>query len=335
MRGWGYTVLAVASFALAACGGGESASTPEAARAEIASICEEIQPEVTRLNKELDRTTQVPRQVDLLSEQDDLLTDLATRVSEVEAPAELDSQVARLTQTVEDQVALSGQVQQALPDGGIEELQGLLLDGVDLSERRTSASEDLEVEECAPEDPATRQEVLAAFTLEVGTETTLSAQGTDVTMSVEGVIDPLPAGALSPPEGTRYVGIRVAVKNVGNRTIEVPLAYQSTLVTSDGQRLSDVEASPGGDCETAFAVELGPEDSSEECLAYPVAEEETAEAFEFGGDGGETVEWDLTTVKPESGIEPGQDPESAQGGYLDCITESQTPQDINACNELL
>lgn len=337
MKRWGGTTVALAGLALASCGGGESESAPiaEEAEAEIASICREIRPEISRLAKQQDKTEQVPEQVELLGQQEGLLTDLATQIQGVEPPAELAPQVKDLTDALEDQQGLAADLQTALPQGGLEEVQGLLLDGVDYANRVDAAARDLDLEACAPDEVPTRKDVLALFSLDVGAPVTLSAAGTDITMSVDGVIDPVPAGFVSPSEGSRFVGIRLTVKNSGNRPIEVPLDFQSTLVTSAGQRLTNSELDVAGDCETTLTLDLGPADSAQGCLAYEVPERATAEGFEFGGGEGETIEWDLTTAKPESGIPEGEDPESATGGYLGCIEAAQTADDINACTEQL
>jgi hypothetical protein len=142
----------------------------------------------------------------------------------------------------------------------------------------------LGLKQCEKGKPASRRDVLDALTPDVGVPVGLTAEGMDLKLTVKAVIDPLEAGAVAPPGGTRFIGIRLVIENTGNVSINVPLAQHATLVTNKDEQLMPEFLGAGGECENSLNVaSLLPGVKRRSCIPFQISKGQTAKTFQFGG----------------------------------------------------
>lgn len=320
-----------------ACGGDDGKPPPTRAQfvAQADSVCKRFRERSRPINRRLDRTSKVRKQLGLLRQQRIYLEDSLRSLQGLGVPEADKQAVARYIRAVRKRRELGRKLERALAREDIPAARTLLHDGVSVNRAAYRAAATLGLKQCEKGKPASRRDVLDMFTPDVGVPVELTAEGTDLKLTVKAVIDPLEAGAVSPPGGTRFIGIRLVIENTGNESIDVPLAQQATLVTNRDEQLMPEFLGAGGECENSLNVaSLSPGAKRRGCIPFQISKGQTAKTFQFGGGGGDTAEWDLTSAKPVSGVTPGKTAQESGQSYLDCVAESNSAAEIEACNEL-
>jgi hypothetical protein len=138
---------------------------------------------------------------------------------------------------------------------------------------------------------------------------TVDAHGTTLKVRATRVIDPLPAGEYdTPAAGKRYVGVEIAVKNVGDRPYTDSVANGATLVLKDDEQ-ADATIVSGGQCSDGFStdVKIAAGDKRVGCIAFEIPSARSLRAFQFTPDSGfadQTGQWRLPSIKPTSTSAP-------------------------------
>jgi hypothetical protein len=136
-------------------------------------------------------------------------------------------------------------------------------------------------------------------TAKLGDPIELETQTTKLRVTAEKVIDPLDAGRFDRPQikGGRFVGVEVAIENLGNETYSDSPSNGATLLTTDDQQ-ADAALLTGGECGDAFAsdVQIAPGSRQVGCIPFEVPQDGKPARFQFGPDSGfgpQTGEWEL------------------------------------------
>jgi uncharacterized protein DUF4352 len=127
---------------------------------------------------------------------------------------------------------------------------------------------------------------------------TAAGAKTTLHVTVTGVIDPLHPNSFQAAglaKGTRYVGVRLSIKNVGRSTWSGGPAKASTLLTS-----SDTQANHGtsvGACAGPFAggAQITPGERQRGCVVFVLRRKQRAKTFQFSPNSPATApsEWSL------------------------------------------
>jgi hypothetical protein len=297
-----------------ACGGDDG--DPGPTRAQFVSnadrICKRLR-ELTRpIDRRLDRTSDAQKQLSLVRSRNGYQEAALGRLQSLSAPETAREVVARYIGALEKRRQLGSRLESALEREDLPAARSILLDGVAVNRVAYHAAIRLGLRECEKGRSASARDVLDVFTPDIGVPVRVAAESTILKLTVEGVVDPLESAAASPPDGVRFVAVRLGIENVGERSIEISLAQETTLTTSKDEQLDPAFAGVGGECAESLTVatlSAGGERSG--CIPFQVPEGQRAKAFQFGGFT-ETAEWDLTSAPPQSGA-PEPSPESVQG----------------------
>jgi hypothetical protein len=132
----------------------------------------------------------------------------------------------------------------------------------------------------------------------VGDSITLKGQETKMKVTVVKIIDPVSAGQFDQPSsGRRYVGVKVKLRNVGQKTYSDSPSNGATLITS-GDEQADSTLLTEGDCSAGFSSDVTISSGSQEqgCIAFEVKKGKKVKRFQFGLDSGfgpQTGEWSV------------------------------------------
>ena len=149
----------------------------------------------------------------------------------------------------------------------------------------------------------------AANAAELGDLLTLTGRDTTLKIRATELLDPLPAGEFDEPEpGRRFVGVRVAIKNMGPAAYADAVANGSTLILRNGEQ-ADTTIVSGGPCDGGFGsdVKIAAGDKRVGCLAFEVPAGERVRSYQFTPNSGfadETGEWDLSTARITRSVAP-------------------------------
>jgi hypothetical protein len=320
------------------CGGNDEKPAPTQAQfvARADAVCKQLRGRLEPIQKRINKASNPRLQSRLIRQQKSHQEDALRSLQAIGAPKADKQTVARYVSAVRKRRDLTEKLARAASTSDVVEARALLLDGVGISRDADRSAKALGLKQCEEGKPPTRRDVLAAFTPDVGEPVELTAEGTDVTLTVKALIDPLEAGTVEPPGGIRYVGIRLVVENTGNKSIDIPISQQSTLITNKDEQLDSDFLGAGGECEKSLnVVNLSPGSKRRGCIPFQVPKSQKAKTFQFGGRGGDTAEWDLTTAKPVSGATDEPTAGEQARDYLDCVQEAGSPEALEACQELL
>lgn len=139
----------------------------------------------------------------------------------------------------------------------------------------------------------------------------LTVASGDATLKVRlnDVMDPLPVGEYdSARAGHRFVGVELAVKNMGPQAYSDALSNGSVIVLRNG-RQAEATIVSGGPCGNNFAVDvkIAADDKRVGCIAFEVPGRKRLRSFQFtpqSGFGDETGEWELPRSAPRDGGPP-------------------------------
>ena len=138
---------------------------------------------------------------------------------------------------------------------------------------------------------------------QLGDSLTLEGQDSKLQVTTLKVLDPAPAGEFDTPTGgQRYVGIQVALRNVGEKTyIDAP-SNGGTLILEDDSQAQSALLSDGA-CSLGFAtdVKISPGSQQQGCLPFEVPGKVNVKTFQFtldSGFGGQSGEWRLPVPPP-------------------------------------
>ena len=145
-----------------------------------------------------------------------------------------------------------------------------------------------------------------ASVVPVGDSLTLKGSDTTLRARVTGVVDPLPAGEFdSPSSGNRYVGVQVALRNVGSGRYSDAISNGSTLILRGNQQADSTIVS-GGACSSNFGsdLKLAPGDTRSGCIPFEVPQNARLRKFQLtldSGFAGDTGEWAVSSAPTTSG----------------------------------
>lgn len=132
----------------------------------------------------------------------------------------------------------------------------------------------------------------------VGDSITLDGSTNKMQVTVLKVLDPAPAGQYDQPtSGHRYVGVQVALRNVGSDTYsDAPGNGAKIITTSDEQ--ADTALLEGGPCSSGFSsdVKISPGSRLQGCIPFEVPKGAKPKTFQFSLDSGfgpQSGEWHL------------------------------------------
>ena len=140
----------------------------------------------------------------------------------------------------------------------------------------------------------------------IGDLLTLNARDSTLKVRLTDVIDPVPVGTYdSARNGHRFVGVELAVKNMGPDAYSDSLSNGAAIVLRDGTQ-ADPTIVAGGPCGNDFGVDvkIAATDKRVGCIAFEVPEGKRVRSFQFtpeSGFGDETGEW---TLRQSSGSRP-------------------------------
>jgi hypothetical protein len=133
----------------------------------------------------------------------------------------------------------------------------------------------------------------------IGDSITLGTSDTKLQMTVTDVLDPVSGNSdIDQPEsGKRFVGVKIAVKNVGSKTYSDALSNGSQMVDSNDEQASTTILSEG-ECGNSFAssLRLSPGSRQVGCIPFEVRKGAKPKSFQFAGDSGfgpDNAEWKL------------------------------------------
>jgi len=171
--------------------------------------------------------------------------------------------------------------------------------------------------------------------LSIGGSTTLSGNGGEtMKVSVIGVQDPASGGMLDQPDpGTRYVGVELAMANIGGVDYSDAPSNGAALIDSTGQQHDPVITS-GGSCDSPGTLNIMPGNWERLCIPFELPEGTAPGLFQFtlsSGFAPQTAQWSLSSatagaassMSGSGGAAPASDPASVIRTHL---------QDINAGN---
>jgi uncharacterized protein DUF4352 len=287
-----------------ACGGDDGEPSPTRAqfvsRADL--VCKRLRELSRPIDRRLDRTSSPRKQLSLLRQRRSYQDGALTRLEGLDVPEADREAVARYISAMKKRRDLGRRLESALEREDLPAARATLLDGVEVNRAAFRAAIRLGFEQCERGRPASGRDVLDAFTPDVGVPIRIAADGTTLKLTVEAVIDPLAVEAVPQPDGARFVGIRLLIENTGEQSIDIPLAEEATLTTSADERLDPAFFGAGSECEESLNVatlSAGLERSG--CIPFQIREGKKPKSFRFGGFGGDTAEWDLTSARPVSG----------------------------------
>lgn len=142
-------------------------------------------------------------------------------------------------------------------------------------------------------------------TATIGDSLTLKGSDTTLRARVTGVVDPLSGGEFdSPSSGKRYVGVDVALRNVGSQVYSDAVSNGSTLILK-GNEQADTTILSGGQCSSNFGsdLKLAPGDTRAGCIPFEVPSNARLRTFQFTLDSGfanDTGEWALPSGPVQS-----------------------------------
>jgi len=164
---------------------------------------------------------------------------------------------------------------------------------------------------------------------QIGDTLTLVGQETTLKVRVTSILDPLSGGAYdSPASGKRYVGVQLAVRNVGDHPYSDAVSNGSTIVLRGNQQ-ADPTIVSDGPCGGSFGsdVKIAPGDNRVGCIPFEVPSGVRLRSFQFTPDSGfsdATGEWDIssesTAPSATAPSTPGTTPPPSAGdaGYRQC-----------------
>lgn len=134
----------------------------------------------------------------------------------------------------------------------------------------------------------------------VGDTLTLKGQddGEKMAVTLLGVIDPLSVGEFdSPDKGKRYVGVRIALKNIGTAAYDDSPSNGAALLTRTDEQL-DTTIVSGGPCDSPFAssAKIAPGARQQGCIPFEAPRGAKLKTFQFtlaSGFGPDAGEWRL------------------------------------------
>jgi hypothetical protein len=128
---------------------------------------------------------------------------------------------------------------------------------------------------------------------------TLSLTGNDgetMDVTVTGVLDPATGGEFDQPSaGTRFVGIKVRLKNTGGTPYSDSPSNGAALITNTDEE-ADSTITVGGSCNSPSDVKIAPGDTRDVCIPFEVKTAQKGTKFQFTLDSGfadQTGEWSL------------------------------------------
>jgi hypothetical protein len=140
----------------------------------------------------------------------------------------------------------------------------------------------------------------ASPTGRIGESLTLPTDDTVIEARVQKIMDPLEVGRYDKPmtPGNRFVGVELAIRNVGEQSFSGSLVPAVQLITST-DRQAPLATPAGGDCAGSFVIDvrISAGDRRVGCLAFELPKDEKAAAFQFtvksGNGPPNTAEWNL------------------------------------------
>lgn len=161
------------------------------------------------------------------------------------------------------------------------------------SETINEPTTDQEAEqEAAPDGPAAEQE-----TATVGDTLTLEGfEGLSMDVTLESVDRGIAGGEFDQaPEGTEYVGVKLKLENVSDKTYNDSPSNGATLVTQDDEQVTSTILMEG-ECTGGDSARIAPGDTRSLCIPYEVPADAELRLFQFALDSGfseQGGEWKL------------------------------------------
>lgn len=146
---------------------------------------------------------------------------------------------------------------------------------------------------------------------QVGETLAVHARGAKLRVTVTSVMDPLAVGPYdTPTSGTRFVGVALAVRNLGPSSFSDSMSNGSTLILADDEQ-ADTTIVSGGPCGNSFGsdVKIAPGDTRVGCIAFEVPKAQDLRSYQFTPDSGfadQTAEWSLPRTG-QTGTAPSAD----------------------------
>ena len=165
---------------------------------------------------------------------------------------------------------------------------------------------------------------------QIGDSITFDTNDTTLRMTVLGVIDPLSASEYDQPDaGKRFVGVRVAISNVGGETYSDSVSNGAQMIDSNDEQ-ADSTIVTSGECSSAFSSDLRLSPGSREvgCIPFEINVQASPKTFQFAGDSGfgpDNVEWRLTGAAAT----PSSSPATTSSGATTSAPAGTRPCDQN------
>jgi hypothetical protein len=145
-----------------------------------------------------------------------------------------------------------------------------------------------------PESPPPNPSPKAAT---IGTALTLSGfGGVKMSVTVTQKLDPATGGDYDEPApGTRFVGIKLQLKNIGQKPYDDSPTNGSTLILNTNDQV-DPEITVGGNCASPSSVKISPGATRNVCIPFEVPKAKNGKTFQFTLNSGfakETGEWSV------------------------------------------